>query len=119
MKKFLKVFIIIAIVLTIVLTCVSVIAIETTKFNPKNYTDPGGEGEIRNIGSNIIFAFQAVGAFFATGILAYVGIQYMIASPSEKADIKGRMVPYIVGAMMVFSMTAILQIAKTIMDKTA
>ncbi len=82
-----------------------------------NITDPGAYDpgtttptEILGIGNKIVGAFQVFGTIFAVGTLALIGIRIMIASPSEKADLKGRLTPYIVGAVMLFSIVNLLQI---------
>ena len=43
-------------------------------------------------------------------MLAILGMKYMSAAPSEKADIKKHAVVYIVGAVIMFACTGILGI---------
>ena len=40
-------------------------------------------------------------------ILIVLGVKYMMGSAEEKADYKKSMIPYIVGAVLVFASTAI------------
>lgn len=50
----------------------------------------------------IIGAIQAVGSLISVGALVYIGIRYMIGSTEEKAMYKETMLPYLVGAILVF-----------------
>ena len=43
----------------------------------------------------------------AVGIIFVIGIKYMMGSAEEKADYKKSMIPYIVGAVLLFSASAI------------
>ncbi|MBE5821538.1 MAG: hypothetical protein E7311_02995 [Clostridiales bacterium] len=56
-----------------------------------------------NFGNIITGAIQAVAIIVAVAILMYVGVKFMLASPAEKANLKGALVPYIVGAILVFA----------------
>lgn len=67
-----------------------------------------------NIGGLIIGAFQAVAGIAAVAILLYVGIKFMLASPAEKANIKGMLIPYIIGAILIFAAIPILGIFKNL-----
>ena len=112
MKKIIK-------LLIVSIVLLNIIVISSYAFNPdpfKPSSDWGDLGDLGTIGGKIIYVFQRVGSYFALGILAYIGIQYMIASPSEKADIKGRAVPYLVGAVMIFSIVNLLQIVYNVLN---
>lgn len=65
---------------------------------------------IVNYGNSIVGVFQVLGTIIAIGILTYIGIKLVTSAPSDKADIKSKMVPYIVGAIMIFSMPYLAQI---------
>lgn len=64
------------------------------------------------LGGIVIGAFQAVAVIAAVAILLYVGIKFMLASPAEKANIKGMLIPYIIGAVLIFAAAPILGIFK-------
>lgn len=59
--------------------------------------------EFTNTGKALVNIFQVIGAFVAVAVLGYIGIKYMIAAPSEKAQLKTAAIPYIIGAIVVFS----------------
>ena len=116
MKKMLM--IILCITFCIVLSSTAVLAINTDLYNPDPYNPSGGEipTPLINIGNTIIGIFQVVGTIFAIAMLLWLGIRLMVASPSERADIKSRAVPYVVGAVMLFSIVNLLKIVYDIMQ---
>ena len=78
---------------------------------------------VSNISGAVITIARVVCAAVAVAMLAILGMKYMSAAPSEKADIKKHAVVYIVGACLMF---AVLQTAsnagytdemKTLIDK--
>lgn len=62
---------------------------------------------ITNLGNSIIAVVRIVGVVIAVVILLILGIKYMMGSAEEKADYKKSMIPYIVGAVLIFASTAI------------
>jgi len=64
-------------------------------------------GTITNIGNRIIGILQLVGIFVAVIVLVIIGIKYMIGSAEEKAEYKKVMLPYIIGAILIFAAVAI------------
>lgn len=61
-------------------------------------------------GNNIIAVIQVVGVIIAVVILLVLGIKYMMGSAEEKADYKKSMIPYIVGAILIFAGTSIVRV---------
>ena len=70
-----------------------------------NVTNP-----ISNIAGSVITIARVICAAVAVSMLAILGMKYMSAAPSEKADIKKHAVVYIVGAVVMFACTGILGI---------
>lgn len=72
-------------------------------------TLPTGEGTtvndtgIQNVANNVIGVLKVVGAAIAVIVLLIMGIKYLMASVEEKADFKKAMIPYVVGALLVFA----------------
>ena len=62
---------------------------------------------IENIGETILGIIRVAGTIAAIGILMVVGIKYMMGSAEEKAEYKKTMIPYLVGAIVLFSASAI------------
>lgn len=62
---------------------------------------------ITKLGNSIIAVVRIVGVVVAVVILLILGIKYMMGSAEEKADYKKSMIPYLVGAILIFASTAI------------
>lgn len=60
-----------------------------------------------SIGGKIIGGIQAVGNIVSIAILIVLGIKYMMGSAEEKAEYKKTMIPYLVGAILIFAATNI------------
>ncbi len=59
-------------------------------------------------GSVIIGALRAIGSGVSVITLMALGIKYMLGSVEERADYKKSMIPYIIGAVMIFAISTIL-----------
>ena len=73
-------------------------------------TDSELPGILSNVGGTFITVFQVVGVGVALIMLIVLAMKYMLASASDKADIKKHAIVYIVGAMILFSASGILGI---------
>lgn len=58
--------------------------------------------EPEEIGNLVLGLIQNIGTFIAVGILMILGIKYMIGSTEEKASYKKSMLPYLIGAILLF-----------------
>ena len=67
-------------------------------------------GSLTGLGSNIISIISVVAMVVAVIVLLILGIKYMIGSASEKAEFKKSMIPYLVGAVIIFGAGAIAQV---------
>ena len=63
--------------------------------------------DLTKVGNNIVTIIQVVGIVIAVIVLLVIGIKYMMGSASEKAEYKKTMIPYIVGAVLIFSASTI------------
>ena len=66
-----------------------------------------GTGDISTLGGKIMGIVQTVGVVVAVVILMVLGIKYMMGSAEEKADYKKTMIPYVIGAILIFGATTI------------
>ena len=62
---------------------------------------------IQNFGGQIVGTLQTVGTIVAVVILIVLGIKYMMGSAEEKAEYKKTLLPYIIGAALVFAASSI------------
>lgn len=84
--------------------------------NPEAF-QPGsmsGADEVMDIGNRIIGVIRFVGSFASVIVLIIIGIKYMTGSLEERAEYKKTMLPYLIGAILVFAITNILGIVDTI-----
>ena len=66
--------------------------------------------EVVKLGATIVTIMQTVGIVVAVVILLVIGIKYMIGSAEEKAEYKKTMIPYLVGAILIFASTTIVNV---------
>ena len=66
--------------------------------------------ELNGLGGTIIGLVQAVGTIVAVVMIIVVGIKYLTSSPEGKAQYKGTMVAYVVGAILIFAAVNIVSI---------
>lgn len=74
-----------------------------------------GDGKVETnslttVGNNVVTIINVVGIVVAVIILLIIGIKYMIGSASEKAEYKKTMIPYIVGAVLIFAGTSLVRV---------
>ena len=76
--------------------------------------DIGSTGAIlssKRVTEKMVGAFQVVGSVISVVALVIIGIRYMLSSVQEKAEMKGVLIYYIVGAILVFGTSNVLSIA--------
>lgn len=66
--------------------------------------------KVVNLGKTIVTIMQTIGIVVAVVVLLVLGIKYMMGSAEEKAEYKKTMIPYIVGAVLIFASTTIVNI---------
>ena len=59
--------------------------------------------KVKDIGSQILGIIQVVGSIAAVIVLVVLGIKYMMGSAEEKAEYKKTMIPYLIGAVLIFA----------------
>lgn len=85
--------------------------IDLTQFN--GMTDSSGAStSVTKIIGALINIIQIIGSGVAIIMLIVLAIKYISAAPGDKADIKKHAVVYVVGAIVLFAATGILQIIK-------
>lgn len=94
-----------------VLTLLLVLSLSTICFTS---AAEDAESVISEIGSNILGAVVWVGYAISLGMVVYIGIRYALGSADAKANMKGAVVSWLIGAFLVFgSMTVIRIVLKT------
>ena len=77
--------------------------------NPSNYTGANDydTNSIATIGNQLIQIISTIGSVASVIVLVIIGIKYMMGSAEEKAEYKKTLMPYVIGAALVFAASAI------------
>ena len=73
-----------------------------------NHTD-----SIANLGGQIIGIVTTIGSVVAVLVLVVLGVKYMMGSAEEKAEYKKTLMPYVIGAVLVFAASTIAHVIFT------
>lgn len=120
-KKSIKIISIILIAVIVLFTIANATCMAVTIPDP----DENGAtvvGGVAGTVKTILGIIKWAGAAIAVGMLMFIGIKYVTASPDGKAEIKKTAIIYVLGAVLIFSASAILGIIQdnlTIEEKTA
>lgn len=113
MKKQVKVISIALIVLTVLLAISNVVLATDIPGKIDQIAQGNSSADttkVVNLGATIVTIMQTVGIVVAVVILLILGIKYMIGSAEEKAEYKKTMIPYLVGAVLIFASTTIVNV---------
>lgn len=91
--------------------------INPAQYNPGLAGSATGSDKIKDMANVIIGAIQIIGTVLSVAVLGILGIKYMIGSVEEKAEYKKTLMPYVIGAIMIFGITNLLAIVVTIANK--
>ncbi len=83
--------------------------VDPDAYEPKELTTSDA-GEFIDIANSVIGAIRIFGTVVAVVALMALGIKYMLGSAQDKATYKETMIPYIIGAVMVFAIPNIIGI---------
>ena len=101
MKKLVKILPILMVVMTILTAVTPVLAttVGPVTINPND----NSATQVANIGNSILGIIRVIGTVIAVGVLMVIGIKYMMGSAEEKAEYKKTMLPYLIGAIILFA----------------
>lgn len=69
---------------------------------------PGGvQSSVDNFGQGVISIIATVGSIISVVVLIALGIKYMMGSTEEKAEYKKSLLPYVIGACILFGASTI------------
>ncbi|MBQ2916912.1 MAG: hypothetical protein IJE59_01855 [Clostridia bacterium] len=79
------------------------------------FYDPGelqqsDVAEFEKFGAAIASVIQIVGTIVSVGTIMIIGIRYVVASADEKAEYRDRMIPYFIGAVLLFGASNVVNI---------
>lgn len=104
--------------MSIMLLVLMLLIMATTIVNAADLSDTitnVGEGsysgsDITNVGKKVVGIIQVIGVVVAVIVILVIGIKYLIGSAEQKAEYKKTMIPYIVGAVLVFAGSTIVNV---------
>lgn len=108
--------VIIVIVVSLLYSIISYNVEAAANFDPNPYTksinnsETRGTDQIANAGNIIIGLLRGAGTVLSVIVIAVIGIRYMLGSVEEKATYKQSMLPYLIGAILVFGITTVLPV---------
>lgn len=106
-------------VMSIILLAVMFLTVAATMVNAVDnisgiITDVGkgnySGNEVTTTGKKIVGIVQVVGIVVAVVVILVIGIKYLVGSAEQKAEYKKTMIPYIVGAVLVFAGSTIVNV---------
>ena len=112
MKKLTKIMSVLLIAVILISVSSTVLAAVAGAVTPEQVTGasvPGME-DVTNVGNQIVTILTTIGIIASVIILIVLGIKYMMGSAEEKAEYKKTMMPYVIGAALVFAASAIANI---------
>ena len=105
MKKAMKITSALLVVMMVVMAISPVFASE---FTPGSVTpDTTGTSSVQTFGNRIVGILRVVGIIASVAVLIVLGIKYMMGSAEEKAEYKKTMLPYLIGAVLIFAASVI------------
>lgn len=110
-KKFIKIVSILLMVMMVISISVSSFAASGAGVEPSALSGTVPQDKsIQNVGNKIIGVLQTVGVVISVIVLIVLGIKYMMGSAEEKAEYKKTMMPYVIGAALIFAASALAQV---------
>ncbi len=77
--------------------------------DPTNYQGDNSvtTDKIDSLGNQIITIVSTIGSIASVIVLIVLGIKYMMGSAEEKAEYKKTLLPYVIGAVLIFAASTI------------
>ena len=70
-------------------------------------------GKFQTVAGTIIAVVQVIGLTVAIVMLIALAIKYLYSSPNDRAEIKKHMIVYVIGAVLLFGVSAVLELIKS------
>ena len=106
MKTYKK-YIIILIISLLMLFLITNISTGTLVDDFKDKIDTKDTEDIKDYGGKLLGVIRVIGTIVSVGMIMVLGIKYMIGSAEERAEYKKTLLPYLIGAVLLFAATNI------------
>lgn len=114
MKKT-KIIILAILAVIMIIIPLTVNATYNSQIPTENYKSSGpSTADVKDMyrfGGSVAGIIQIVGTAVSAGAMIIIGIKYVAASADEKAEYRERMIPYFIGAVLLFGASNIVKIA--------
>lgn len=105
----------ITIALLTIIMIIFPLTINASQIDPDKYKTSGPSSadvkDMYRFGGSIAGIIQIVGTIVSAGAMIIMGIKYVMASADEKAEYRERMIPYFIGAVLLFGASNIVKLA--------
>lgn len=79
-------------------------------YKPWDTTTVSESNKLMELANNIIGPIKIIGSIISVIALVIIGIKYILGSVEERAEYKETMKPYVIGAILLFGITNLLNI---------
>ena len=76
------------------------------------------DSDVNNIRGSVIAIVEVIGVSIAVIMLVVLAIKYMTSSPNDRAEVKKHMIPYFIGAILIFGAVGVVQIIRQFTEGT-
>ena len=102
-------------IVMLIIAMTTTVFADTAKFDKlKDINKTTGTTALSEVSGKIIGVIYVVATIVSLGMLLVIGIKYITSSPDQKADLKSRAVPYLIGAALIFGAANILKFIEQI-----
>lgn len=89
---------------------------DTNNYKPSDI-DSKSATKIETATSKVLTVVSNIGIAISVIVLAILGVKYMLGSVEEKAEYKQDLIPYVIGALILFGITGFVKILMIIGEK--
>ena len=111
MKKVIGILMVIIIISMI--CCTNISFAEMNFSGLEKVSSPTGTSGLLTPANKILGVIYVVAVVMSVGMLIIIGVRYIISSPEQKADLKSKAIPYLIGAVLVFGTANIIRFIST------
>lgn len=99
-----------SIILTIILIVLLLNTVNVSGFSGlSQISNPTGVSSLTSASGKILGVIYTVAVAISLGMMFIIGIKYITSSVDQKASLKSRAIPYLIGAILVFGTANILK----------
>lgn len=110
MKKTSKILISVLMITILMIAIIAPICNAASSYDPKKYNGSSSSvtvDKMDSFGQSIVKIVTTAGSIISVVVLVVLGIKYMMGSAEEKAEYKKSMMPYLIGAVLIFAASTI------------